>query len=44
MPEFVDMRLSVIGPLAIGVGMMDNQSEVWTASTCRPMQHLQIAI
>jgi len=34
----------VVGPLALGVGVMDDETEARTGTGCRPLQHLVIAI
>ena len=38
------MRVAVVGPFAVRVGVMHEQTESRTFTRCRPLQHLEIAV
>ena len=42
--KFPNVRLTVIGPLAVGIGVMDEQAEARALAGGRPLQHLQVAV
>src|SRR4051812_44726628 len=39
-----DVRLAVVGPLAVGIGVMHDAHEARTIARGGPLQHLQIAV
>src|SRR5688572_18868596 len=42
--QLADVRLAVVGPFALGVGVMDDQSETRAAPRNGPLEHLQITV
>ena len=42
--ELADVRLAVVGPLALGVGVVDEEAEARAAAGGGPLQHLQVAV
>src|SRR4029450_2005459 len=42
--EFADVGFAVVGPLAVSVGVVDDEAEARTAARGRPLQHLQVAV
>src|SRR5262245_22057517 len=39
-----DLRVTVVGPLALGVGVMNEDAKPWSARARRPLEHLEIAV
>jgi hypothetical protein len=42
--ELAERRVAVVGSLALGIGVMDEAHETGSASRCRPLQHLLVAV
>ena len=42
--ELADVGLAVIGPFALGIGVMDGEAESWAAACGGSLQHLEVAI
>ena len=42
--ELADVRLAVVGPFALGVGVVDEEAEARAAAGGGPLQHLQVAV
>jgi len=38
------MRLAVVRPFAIGIGVAHQTTEPWTQTSRRPLKHLQITV
>ena len=39
-----DVLIAVVGPFAVGVGVMDDEAETRTIAAGRPLEHFEVAI
>jgi hypothetical protein len=42
--ELTDVRLAVVGPFSLGVGVVDIEAEMLAAAGSGPLEHLQVAV
>ena len=42
--ESADTGLAIIGPFALGIGMVNIERESWAVSGGGPLEHLQVAV